>query len=277
MQMSFVFWSFKFMICLGFSVLYLFWAITSSAIAQGQAGTDIAILNAGVGARALGMGSAFTAIADNADAPYWNPAGLGQVTSNEITTMQTRLSTDADHYYISYVRPALGGTLGISWIQVGLGSINQTSAEVDINNEVQNLSIFSYFSNAYLLSYGKNLNEHISIGLKLDDALNQQQWGTGTIEKVPPKLRLGLAYHSPNPGTFAVDVSQTMKSNYSPDISAGYEWTDKFLSFRVGYAGSGLTAGAGFAINQARVDYAFVNNRELSSSNVHRISLSGVW
>src|SRR3989338_4037661 len=60
MQMSFVFWSFKFMICLGFSVLYLFWAITSSAIAQGQAGTDIAILNAGVGARALGMGSAFT-------------------------------------------------------------------------------------------------------------------------------------------------------------------------------------------------------------------------
>ncbi|OGB89334.1 hypothetical protein A2625_04115 [candidate division WOR-1 bacterium RIFCSPHIGHO2_01_FULL_53_15] len=320
--MSFVFWSFKFMICLGFSVLYLFWAITSSAIAQGQAGTDIAILNAGVGARALGMGSAFTAIADNADAPYWNPAGLGQVTSNEITTMQTRLSTDADHYYISYVRPALGGTLGISWIQVGLGSINQTSAEVDINNEVQNLSIFSYFSNAYLLSYGKNLNEHISvgltgkyltsdmagvsggqgsgysvtpgllirlssivsrpssivtIGLKLDDALNQQQWGTGTIEKVPPKLRLGLAYHSPNPGTFAVDVSQTMKSNYSPDISAGYEWTDKFLSFRVGYAGSGLTAGAGFAINQARVDYAYVNNRELSSSNVHRISLSGVW
>ena len=271
------------------------------------------------------MGSAFTAIADNADAPYWNPAGLGQITSSEITTMQTRLSTDADHYYVSYVRPALGGTLGISWIQVGLGSISQTSAEVDINNEEKNLSIFSYFSNAYLLSYGKNLNEHISVGLtgkyltsdmagisggqgsgysitpalllritryasritlgaKLDDAINQQQWGTGTIEKVPSKLRLGLAYQfpsphtpSPTPHTFAVDVSQTMKSNYSPDVSAGYEWADRFLSFRVGYAGSGLTAGAGFAINQARVDYAFVNNRELSSSNVHRISLSGVW
>jgi len=296
--------------------------IVHCAFAQGQAGTDIAILNAGVGARALGMGSAFTAIADNADAPYWNPAGLGQVTSSEITTMQTKLSTDADHYYISYVRPALGGTLGISWIQIGLGSISQTSAEVDINNEVQNLSIFSYFSNAYLLAYGKNLNDHISvgltgkyltsdmagisggqgsgysvtpgllirlssivsrpssivtIGLKLDDALNQQQWGTGTVEKVPPKLRLGLAYHAPNPGTFAVDVSQTMRSNYSPDVSAGYEWADRFLSFRVGYAGSGLTAGAGFAINQARVDYAYVNNRELSSSNVHRISLSGIW
>src|SRR3989338_8100 len=133
--------------------------------AQGQAGTDIAVLKAGVGARPLGMGSAFTAVADNADAPYWNPAGLGQITSNEITTMQNKLSTDADHYYVSYVRPALGGTLGISWIQVGLGNITQTSSEVDPHNEVQNISIFSYFSNAYMLSYGKHLNDHISIGL----------------------------------------------------------------------------------------------------------------
>ena len=165
------------------------------ALAQGQAGTDLAILNAGVGARALGMGSAFTAIADNADAPYWNPAGLGQITSSEITTMQTRLSTDADHYYISYVRPALGGTLGISWIQVGLGSINQTSAEVDINNEVQNLSIFSYFSNAYLLSYGKNLNEHISVGLTgkyLTSDMAGVSGGQGRGVNVTPGLLIRL-------------------------------------------------------------------------------------
>ena len=51
------------------------------ALAQGQAGTDLAILNAGVGARALGMGSAFTAIADNADAPYWNPASPPTLTT----------------------------------------------------------------------------------------------------------------------------------------------------------------------------------------------------
>jgi hypothetical protein len=111
------------------------------------------------------MGSAFTASADNADAPYWNPAGLGLVASSEITTMQTRLSSDADHYYISYVQPALGGSVGFSWIQIGLGNITQTSSEVNNNNEVQNLSVFSYFSNAYMLSYGKNLNDHISVGL----------------------------------------------------------------------------------------------------------------
>ena len=40
-----------------------------AVVAQGQAGQDIATLKAGVGARPLGMGGAFTAIADNADAP----------------------------------------------------------------------------------------------------------------------------------------------------------------------------------------------------------------
>jgi len=300
-----------FVICL--SVFYPL--IASSAFAQGQAGTDIAVLNAGVGARALGMGSAFTAIADNADAPYWNPGGLGFISSCEITTMQTKLSTDVDHYYISYVQPALGGTIGISWVQVGLGDISQTSSEVDYNNEVQNISIFSYFSNAYLLSYGKELNEHISVGLtakyltsdmfsiaggqaegysvtpgillrlakhvtvgmKIDELINQQNWGTGTVERVRPKLRLGLAYQAPNPGTFAVDISQTLKSDYAPEISAGYEYITGNLSFRAGAADGGVTAGAGFEVDHVRVDYAFVSQRALSASNVNRISLSGNW
>ncbi|MBU0671941.1 MAG: PorV/PorQ family protein, partial [Candidatus Margulisbacteria bacterium] len=278
------------------------------------AGQDIAVLKAGVGARPLGMGGAFTAVSNNADAPYWNPAGLGFIDYNEITSMQTKLSTDADHYYLSYVRPAFGGTLGISWIQVGLGNITQTSSEVDSNNEVIDLSVFSYFSNAYMVSYGKKLNDRISLGLtakyltsdmfqieggqasgysitpgmlikfpkgwslglKIDELLNSQQWGTGTIEQVPPKLRLGLAYAKSNPGTFAIDISQTLKSGYSALASVGYEWAKEGLSIRLGYA-DGLTAGAGFVSGAARVDYAYVTQVDLSRDNVHRISLSGIW
>ncbi|MEM4188727.1 MAG: PorV/PorQ family protein, partial [Candidatus Hadarchaeum sp.] len=287
-----------------------------------QAGQDIAVLKAGVGARALGMGGAFTAVADNVDAPYWNPAGLGWVASNEITTAQTKLSTDADHYYLSYVRPAFGGTLGVSWIQVGLGDIQQTPTDEVVrrnNNEVPVLGIFSYFSNAYMLSYGKKVNDYVSIGLtgkyltsdmfgisggqawgysvtpgillkpripniknmmiglKLDELINAQQWGTGTVENVPPKFRLGLAYKAPNPGLFSVDVSQILRSGYTPELSAGYEWSSGGLSLRLGYTDGGLTAGAGFATGHARVDYAYVTQRALSKDNVHRLSLSGVW
>lgn len=39
----------------------------------------------GVGARALGMGMAFTGVANDFSASYWNPAGLGQLHMNEVT------------------------------------------------------------------------------------------------------------------------------------------------------------------------------------------------
>ena len=44
-------------------------------------------LRMGVGARALGMGGAFTAIADDATAAYWNPAGLVKIEHIEATFM----------------------------------------------------------------------------------------------------------------------------------------------------------------------------------------------
>ncbi len=44
--------------------------------AQGRAGQAGEFLRYGVGAKALGLGRAFTSVADDASAPYWNPAGL---------------------------------------------------------------------------------------------------------------------------------------------------------------------------------------------------------
>jgi hypothetical protein len=152
-------------LCIVYCLLFVICVLGFPSWAVGQAGLDIAVLKAGVGARALGMGSAFTAVADNCDAPYWNPAGLSQTKNYQLTAMQTKLSTDADHYYVSYTMPFLYGGLGMSWIQIGMGSITQTSATTDAFNDVQSLGIFSYFSNAYLLAYGQNITDNVSIGL----------------------------------------------------------------------------------------------------------------
>jgi hypothetical protein len=118
--------------------------------------------------------------------------------------------------------------------------------------------------------------QHVTIGLKVDELFNSQQWGTGAVETVPPKLRLGIAYHSPNPGLFAIDISQTIRSEYAPKASIGYEWAADGLSLRTGYD-DGFTAGAGFESGVARIDYAYVQQMALSKDNVHRISLSGKW
>jgi hypothetical protein len=41
-------------------------------------------LGMGIGARAMSMGGAFTAVADDASAVFWNPAGLAQLTDNQL-------------------------------------------------------------------------------------------------------------------------------------------------------------------------------------------------
>ena len=44
-------------------------------------------LSHGVGARALGMGSSFVSVADDATAAYWNPAGLVQIQKRAFAAM----------------------------------------------------------------------------------------------------------------------------------------------------------------------------------------------
>jgi hypothetical protein len=91
-----------------------------------------AFLDDGWGARPVGMGGAFTAIADDANASLFNPAGLTQVQWNEVSAMYARLfsgltlysgndSTGGDQVhldqsYLAYVsKPTKFGSFGLSW------------------------------------------------------------------------------------------------------------------------------------------------------------------
>src|ERR1700677_492588 len=60
----------------------------------------------GIGPRAIGMGGAFTAIADDASAAYWNPAGLSQISSYEISI------SGAPIYFQNNINPNAPATAG---------------------------------------------------------------------------------------------------------------------------------------------------------------------
>jgi long-subunit fatty acid transport protein len=51
---------------------------------------------AGVGVRAMGMGGAFTGVADDFTAIYWNPAGLAQIRDNQVYTAMQRGARTSD-------------------------------------------------------------------------------------------------------------------------------------------------------------------------------------
>jgi len=93
--------------------------------ASGQAG---AYLKMGVGARALGMGGAFTAVADDGTAAFWNPAGLVQLDKKSISTMHTVLKLDRTYNFINFVSPIKNrnAAWGINYTRFGVDNMNET-------------------------------------------------------------------------------------------------------------------------------------------------------
>jgi long-subunit fatty acid transport protein len=60
------------------------------------------------GVRALGLGGAYVAVADGADAVYWNPAGLQLMKRKEVQLMHAELFADQNQDAIAYVHPGGG-------------------------------------------------------------------------------------------------------------------------------------------------------------------------
>jgi len=105
-----------------------------------------AFMENGGGARALGMGGAFTAVADDPSATFWNPAGLATMSDREILLMHSERFGDLiDRDFIAYTQPVgwslFGGEsagIGISVIRLGIDDIPFTdhlTGLLDTNND----------------------------------------------------------------------------------------------------------------------------------------------
>jgi len=91
--------------------------LPARALAVGEAG--FAFLKVGVGARAMGMGSAYVAEAGDPTAVYWNPAGLAGLDRTQITFMHSEWIQDFRQDFAAVAAPAFrdgagGFAVGIS-------------------------------------------------------------------------------------------------------------------------------------------------------------------
>ena len=102
----------------------------AASAAPGEAG--FAFLKLGIGARPMGMGSAYVALADDPTALYWNPAGLGSVEGPQVTVMHNEWIQDFRQEFAGVSRP-FGATAA------GLGISGFYSSEFEERDDVGNL------------------------------------------------------------------------------------------------------------------------------------------
>jgi len=113
-------------VCCGLVPGTLFLALVFMAMAGSAGATKYAgaFMENGGGARALGMGGAFTAVADDPSTTFWNPAGLATMADREILLMHSERFGDLiDRDFISYTQPVAWNILGGSSSGVGLSVI----------------------------------------------------------------------------------------------------------------------------------------------------------
>jgi hypothetical protein len=86
------------------------------------------------GARASGLGNAFTALADDVYASYYNPAGLAQLHRSEFTAHYSKLyaglsdGSNIARSFVAYGHPtATHGTFGISYLSLSLADLYSES------------------------------------------------------------------------------------------------------------------------------------------------------
>jgi len=131
-------------------------------LGEQRAGTAaVTFLKIGAGARGTAMGGAYTAMATDASASYWNPAGLVQSGKNELVLSHLDWLVDVDFEYAAYVQQ-LGSNVALSAF-VGFLHL----ADMPVTTEYHpygNGEYFSYSDLATGLSVSIKMTDRFSFG-----------------------------------------------------------------------------------------------------------------
>ena len=134
--------------------LFLILYIAIPAVAT-KTSLDLGV--AGVGARPLGMGKAHVAIADDANAVFVNPAGLGTQKGWSVTSMSTKLLNRVDYKLLGATYNSKIGTIGIGYIGMSTPAGYSTTTKASLTGA----SAMSYGASQIVVSFAKNLGEAI--------------------------------------------------------------------------------------------------------------------
>ena len=204
-------------------------------------------LSTNIGSKAVGMGGAFTALANDGSAMYWNPAGIGFNRLRNVYVNHSDWIADIAFDYFSLSIPLNKNRfLGINVTSVTMGEMEVTRYGNEDTGET-----FSASDNAFGLTYALNLTDRFSIGFNgkyiqqtiANNHANGLALDLGTLFDTPYGFRLGTSISNFGPKMkmtgddllVAVDVDESIHGNN--ESVTGFLATDEFdlpLVLRVG-------------------------------------------
>jgi hypothetical protein len=260
-----------------------------------------------VGARPLALGGAFVAIADDANAIYWNPAGLARM--DGIRLMGTRAwlfgVPDLHVDYVAFKAPDLGPiSFGFGWLSASLKDIQSEntfilslardgigplSAGFNLKYfrldapgyERYNDPAYDGAASAWGFDLGAlmQLRRNFTVGLSARN-LNEPEISllstTADPDVISRRLHIGAAYLFRETVVLTADMTSETGDLGNLHLHAGGEiWFFNAYAVRVGTAENRQSVGAGVKADHWRVDFALVNHQRLDNS--YRVTVGLIY
>ncbi|MBI5744491.1 MAG: PorV/PorQ family protein [Elusimicrobia bacterium] len=254
-------------------ITFLALALPAALHASGAGTTAAPFLKAAMSPRAVAMGGAFSALADDSGAVFVNPAGLAQFETREAAFDFSTYLQDAKMGNVSYAGEAAGNRFGFGATFMTVGGIEKRGLN-DAAGAVPELGDFSSSDMAVTLSYAKaefmpdslpRLDGGVSVKFirsaiddktafaaaadagaiyhatdKLNLALAVQNLGTKMkfdeeSDPLPVCLRAGGLYKVSPQLNAAVEIAEYLQDErFYPSVGAEY-WFRKAFALRGGY------------------------------------------
>jgi len=233
-------------------IIFLF-AFSNTLFGGGfsKVGTAAAqFLKIGVGARAMGLGGTFSAIANDVSTIYWNPAGIANLKTTSIGFTHSQWFADISHDFA-------GVTIPIStsdFIAVQATSLNTGEQEVTTVTQPNGTGVFYDVRDLAIgLSYARQLTDRFSVGLSAKYIMQKLHNETASSITLDIGSYLRTGFHSLIIGMAISNFGGTMQldgrdliaiadlntdvsGNYNPDARLTTQEYPLPLIFRVGLA-----------------------------------------
>ena len=268
------------------------------ARASDDGGVAGAFLRFGSSARSLALGGAVTALGDGAAVAYWNPAGLSQLRTMEVTGMGATLFADTKYSFFAIGLPREGkGTFAFSGSYVNSGEFERASLWDDLGDtfsESEGVFTLTYARGGSRFGWGvsfKSITQdvggvtgsgvgadvglylrperRVSLGIAWQNALQPEVTLDDYPEKLARTLRGGFALHFFNDRLLALtDIVKT--DDMDLNVQGGMEWRPlETIMLRGGYdtTADQFTFGGGIRYRNWQLDYAYLSH-DLGSVSV---------
>ncbi|MBN1886252.1 MAG: PorV/PorQ family protein [Candidatus Krumholzibacteriota bacterium] len=243
-------------------------------------------------ARAAGMGSAFTAVANDASAIYWNPAGMVELSRTQVTLNSVVWPADIDVYFAGavFTTPYFPGTFGISARALTMDPQEErtiympqgTNRYFDAGDMSFGLSYAMYFTDRFSAGITANF---IHMGLA-DKSVETMAFDFGLIyrigiqgmklgmmiqslgaevdfddrsSKLPTLFRVGLSVDAYRQGAHALlaagEFSHPSDNKERMNVGMEYGFNQFFFlrgGYNIEYDSQGVAGGVGFRIDTSQ-------------------------